>query len=262
MALSAVGGALEMRFVSVLLFFLCLLRASYAQEKTRFEELSEKGLELFGKHRYSAAIKVGKEALKIAVQDYGTKHSSAALAMNNLAEFYRAVGQYDVALPLYEESITVWEKKKGADLRLATFMVNQATLHLAKREYSLAQPLLDRAYQIRASRANPKIPNYELAQTMTYLGLCHYHGEELEKSYDYYKAAHEIYEKLLKLKRKQAKEQDFEDIQQLSGFLSKERLSLISSLSTLFELCLKMEKKEEAKGYLRQHQRMRLLMGG
>ncbi len=45
----------------------------------------------------------------------GKDHPNVATSLNNLAELYKAQGQYDKAQPLYERSLGILEKVLGKD---------------------------------------------------------------------------------------------------------------------------------------------------
>jgi tetratricopeptide (TPR) repeat protein len=43
------------------------------------------------------------------------RHPDTALSLNNLAELYDSMGDYDRSLPLYEDAVSLFEKLLGHD---------------------------------------------------------------------------------------------------------------------------------------------------
>ena len=58
-----------------------------------------------------------RRALDEARAGFGPSDSHVAAALNNLAELYRLKRQYDDAVPLYEEALTVLVRDAPADTR-------------------------------------------------------------------------------------------------------------------------------------------------
>jgi len=74
-----------------------------------------------------------------------------ATSLNNLAELYRALGNYAKAEPLLKRALATWGKALGPDHPdVATSLGNLALLYRATNRINLAVPLEQRAAQIRA----------------------------------------------------------------------------------------------------------------
>ncbi len=74
-----------------------------------------------------------------------------AASLNNLAELYRAQGQYAQAEPLYKRALVVFEKALGPDHPdVATSLNNLAALYRATKRDEEAETLEQRAARIRA----------------------------------------------------------------------------------------------------------------
>jgi tetratricopeptide (TPR) repeat protein len=74
-----------------------------------------------------------------------------ATSLNNLAELYRAQGQYAQAEPLYKRSLAITEKALGPDHPdVATILNNLAELYRATKRIVEAEKLEERAARIRA----------------------------------------------------------------------------------------------------------------
>src|SRR5579863_7411893 len=90
---------------------LCLVIARpLAGQDARWRELSQSLMQLYAQGRYTEAIPVAEEALKVAQATFGPSHVATAASMNNLAELYRALGRYNEAAPLYRDALAIWEK--------------------------------------------------------------------------------------------------------------------------------------------------------
>ena len=90
--------------------------------------------------------------------------------MNNLAELYRAQGQNEPALALYQRALAINEKALGPEHRATAVTLNNlATLYWAQGRYTQALPLYERALAIREKALGPEHP--ETAQSLSNLGL-------------------------------------------------------------------------------------------
>ena len=75
-----------------------------------------------------------------------------ATSLNNLAELYRALGNYAKAEPLYKRALAILKKALGSDHpNVAITLNNLAELYRDTNRINLAVPLEQRAAQIRAS---------------------------------------------------------------------------------------------------------------
>ena len=69
-----------------------------------------------------------------------------AASLNNLAELYKAQGQYAVAEPLYKRSLTIAEKALGPEHpSVGTSLNNLAALYRKQGQYAAAEPLYKRS---------------------------------------------------------------------------------------------------------------------
>jgi tetratricopeptide (TPR) repeat protein len=70
----------------------------------------------------------------VAEKSFGPEHPNIATSLNNLAELYRAQGQYEEAEPLYRRALAISEKALEPDHPdVATILNNLALLHQAPR---------------------------------------------------------------------------------------------------------------------------------
>ena len=92
-----------------------------------------------------------------------------ANSLNNLADLYQAMGQYDKAEPLYQRSLKIREAKLGKDHPdVAASLNNLASLYKDMGQYEKAEPLLQRSLQIREDNLGKDHP--DVAQSLDNLG--------------------------------------------------------------------------------------------
>ena len=126
------------KIVLIMVLLLSFTLPAYAQEKL-WKELNDKANNLYQQGRYSEAVSVAKEALKIAEEIFGKDHPGVALSLNNLAELYYSQGKYAEAEPLYKRALEIREKALGKDhTRVATslFMCSRSK---SKKERVMAK---------------------------------------------------------------------------------------------------------------------------
>jgi len=99
--------------------------------------------------------------LAIREKSLGPEHPDTATSLNNLALFYRSMGDYTAALPLYQHALAISEKAHGPDHpRTATSLNNLAVLlDDSMGAYVLVEPLYQRALAIREKALGPNHPD-------------------------------------------------------------------------------------------------------
>ena len=102
-----------MTAVLPLLFAVCSGVPVYAQSND-WDKLNEEALSLYRQGHYDPAIVIAKKALRVAEQTVNPNHAEVAESLNNIAELYRAQGQYAQALPLLKRSLAT--EKRHSDL--------------------------------------------------------------------------------------------------------------------------------------------------
>ena len=102
---------------------------SYGQEELYFE-LNDKYNTLYDQGRYSEAVKVAEEELKVAENTFGKDDPAVAYANYALGFAYNAQGRYAEAEPLYKQALGILEKVFGKDHpRVATVCENMAEFY-------------------------------------------------------------------------------------------------------------------------------------
>ena len=85
------------RACSAVVLLVCLVSpAAFAQEGAGLEWriLNQEVTGLYRAGKYDRAVNVAKSALEVAEMNVGPYHPDVATSLNNLAELYRAQGQY------------------------------------------------------------------------------------------------------------------------------------------------------------------------
>ncbi len=105
-----------------------------------------------------------KSSLKIKEKVFGPEHPDTALALNNLADLYRSMGNYARAEPLYKRSLKIKEKVFGPEHpETALALGNLAFLYDNMGNYAKAEPLYKRSLKIREKVLGPNHPDTALA---------------------------------------------------------------------------------------------------
>ncbi len=138
---------------------LCLALSSpntYAQDNTKWEKSNVAGMEAYQEGRYAEAEKRWLAALEEA-ENFGPDDERLATSLSNLAELYRAQGQYAEAEPLYRRALFVLTKALGPDHpNVATTVENYAALLRKLNRETEAEKMEARAKAIRAKQAQEK----------------------------------------------------------------------------------------------------------
>lgn len=145
--------------------------------------LLQKGDVLFKKGNYKEAVICFEKAKIEARNIFGVDDPQYALILNNLAEIYRSMGEYEKAEPLYIQSLDIYEKGPGKNTpEYAASLNNLALLYHNRKEYSKAEPVYYQTLEITKEMLGEKHPDY--AQTLSslaslYRETCLYEKAEL-----------------------------------------------------------------------------------
>jgi CHAT domain-containing protein/Flp pilus assembly protein TadD len=140
-----------------LILILCAPPAT-AQE-ARWRELTAQVEQLYKQGKYSDAIPVAQEALRVAESTFGPEDPNVATSLNNLADIYRKQGRYADAEPLVKRALTIREKVLGPDHPdVAESLSNLADLYYYLGRYAEAESLDKRALAIYEKTLGPEHP--------------------------------------------------------------------------------------------------------
>jgi CHAT domain-containing protein/tetratricopeptide (TPR) repeat protein len=100
--------------------------------------------------RYREAIPLAKRAIQIREKRHGPEDPNTAVAINNLAELYRATGAYAEAELLYQKAVAIFIAKFGPhDVRTTIPLGNLGMFYQMTGAMKKAEPLLERVVAIR-----------------------------------------------------------------------------------------------------------------
>ena len=101
-----------------------------------------------------------QSALEIRRSELGDRHPSTAQGMNNLAELYRSMGQYERALPLFESALEIKRSELGdRHPSTATSLNNLALLYYNTDRLPEAVTMMSEAVKIREQSLGTKHPD-------------------------------------------------------------------------------------------------------
>ena len=88
--------------------------AAEAEDAAKAGALKRQVDDLYQAGKYQEAIPIARQLLELREKMNGPEHPSTAPSVNNLAELYRAMGDYAKAEPLYRRALAIKEKALGA----------------------------------------------------------------------------------------------------------------------------------------------------
>ena len=133
-----------------------------ARENKRWESYTDAGTAAFERSSYDEAETPFLAALRLA-EGFGRHDPRLATSLANLAQLYRARGDYADAEQLYKRSLAVDEKAFGPDHEETANSLNElAQTYRAQRKFAFAEPLYERALAIREKAAGPDHPQVAL----------------------------------------------------------------------------------------------------
>ena len=142
--------------------------------------------------RYTEALNILEEAKEIQFKALGDQHFEYGRALNSLATALRQVGQYNKALPMQEEAVSLFEKFVGLSNQTTLIGVgNLAILYIEMGEVDKAFTLFERILQEMKAQFGEKNFDY-INQQINYTSFLYENGfsqkaaaeaRELEKTY-------------------------------------------------------------------------------
>jgi tetratricopeptide (TPR) repeat protein len=146
-------------WIGVCVFFAFSNALPLAAQQARWNELNAQALQLYKQGKYTEAIPVEQEALRVAEATFGEEHVTAGASAYLLAVLYDKQGQYTEAEPFYKRAITIYEKSLGPDHpTVATALSDLGKLSKEQGRYAEAEPLYKRALDIREKTLGPDHP--------------------------------------------------------------------------------------------------------
>jgi len=221
-------------------------------------------LETAGRYGQATTI-LRRQILKVNQKRFGKQSEKTATSLAGLAILYKSKGEYEKALPLFEEALKIDEKVYGRNHpEVAASLNNLAALYHSQGKYEQALPLSLRALEIREKVLGKEHP--DVAQSLNNLAILYYSQGKYEEALPLYLRALEIREKVLGkehplvalslnslalLYKNQGKYEEalplyVRALEILEKVLGKEHPDVAQSLNNLADLYLNQGKYEEA----------------
>jgi len=119
-------------------------------QRPTWEDLDAQVQRLCQQRRYAEGIVVGKKALRVAEDTFGTNHVNTATALNRLAVLFDYEGQYALAEPFYQHVLEIRTKILGTEHPdVAATMSSLGRMYYALGQYLKAARLWRSALAIR-----------------------------------------------------------------------------------------------------------------
>ena len=133
---------------SLLLFVLAPGWPAVAQE-ARWNELNAQVRQLYGDDKYTEALPLAQESLRVASATYGSDDLHTGVSTGFLGLVYHRLGKYADAEPLLQRAVTIYEKVRGPEhAEVATALSDLAELYEDEAKYAPAEALYRRALAI------------------------------------------------------------------------------------------------------------------
>ena len=124
------------------------------------------------------------------------EHTDYALSLNNLGDLYNAMGQYEKALPLYQQVVSIRAKVLGVEHPdYAASLNNLGILYRKTGQYEKALPLFQQVLSITAKTLGVEHPNH--ATALYNIGVVYRRTGKYEKALSLYQQVLAIREKVL-----------------------------------------------------------------
>ncbi|CAF0943229.1 unnamed protein product [Adineta steineri] len=124
---------------------------------------------------------------------FSSNHSLIAVSLNNIANYYKAIGDYSQALQYYTKALHC----NNDQPTMARIQVNIAVIHANNKKYGEAIDLCIKAREILQQIYPQPYENTIYIQGI--LGHCHAQNKEYSIAEDYYVAAFKMSEKVLSI---------------------------------------------------------------
>jgi tetratricopeptide (TPR) repeat protein len=118
--------------------------------------MNSKVFSLVHQGKYTKALSVAKETLRVAETSFGPEDPKVARSLCNLAEIYEYQGKYAEAEPLYKHAVAIDEKTLGPDHpRVDVTLTNLANVLKTQGKYAELEPIYQRILDIREKNWGP-----------------------------------------------------------------------------------------------------------
>ena len=135
-----------------------------------------------------------KKALALRKDLLGDYHSDVAMNLNNIAQLYSQIGQYEEALPFQEQALVAYKKSLGDEhLDFAYSVNNLALIYFEIGQYDKSLPLFEQTLQIRKKALGEDHP--DVAMSLNNIAQLYCKMGQYDKSLLFQEQAYRIYKK-------------------------------------------------------------------
>ncbi|NEO70481.1 tetratricopeptide repeat protein [Moorena sp. SIO3H5] len=161
------------------------------------KQLTQQVAELYQQGKYSEAIPLAQDALRIRQQVLGEEHPDIATSLNDLGLLYDAMGRYEQAEPKLTQALEMRRRLLGNEhLDVALSLNNLAGLYYSMGKYEDAEPLYKQALEMRRRLLGNE--HLDVALSLNNLAGLYYSMGKYEDAEPLYKQALEMYRQLLR----------------------------------------------------------------
>ena len=135
-----------------------------------------------------------KKALELRKELLGVYHADVAMNLNNIAQLYSQIAEYNKALPFQEQAMVAYAKSLGVEhLDFAYCVNNLALIYFEIGQFEKALPLFEQALQIRIKALGDYHP--DVAMSLNNLAQLYSKMGQYHKSLLFQEQAYKIYKK-------------------------------------------------------------------
>jgi len=156
--------------ISIVIFFLfggILISSAQDADIKRAEQLSQQTKQLYKQRKFSEAVPIAKELLAIFEEKLGPEHPKTAESLHNLAELYKAMGDYTKAEQLDKRALAIPNKIMEPDQPGTA----QSKNNLAELKASKGNDTSAKSKNIIDSQMRFSVGSFELQITSVKLGV-------------------------------------------------------------------------------------------
>ncbi|NET67072.1 MAG: tetratricopeptide repeat protein [Moorea sp. SIO1G6] len=167
------------------------------EQLAKAKQLNQQVIELYKQGKYSEAIPLAQDALRIRKQLLGEEHPDIATSLNDLGLLYDAMGRYEQAEPLLNQALEMRRRLLGKEHpSVALSLNNLAELYYSMARYSEAEPLYTQALEMRKRLLGDEHP--DVAISLNNLAGLYYSMGRYEQAEPLYTQALNMYRQLLR----------------------------------------------------------------
>jgi tetratricopeptide (TPR) repeat protein len=128
--------------------------------QNQIEGLRRQVAEAYKREQFEEGVRLAERVYQLTRELYGEHHLNTAIAMNDMAGMYAAVGNFDAAVPLFYKALDIYRSNLGdRHLHVATSLHNLGILHHSMGAYTKAVSLYLQADEILRAIVEEQHPN-------------------------------------------------------------------------------------------------------